>query len=376
MFNKSIRIGRILGIPIRLDYSWLIIFVFLTFQLAQEIFNKYGYRLGNSEFRYFISAVTAILLFVCVLLHELGHSYVALRKGISIRSITLFIFGGVAEITQEPRTAIEEFEIAAAGPLVSVAIAAVCWSLETLSPILHFPLWVVFILIYLTQVNITFILFNMIPGFPLDGGRIFRAAMWKATGDLKKSTHIASIMGQVVGFFWIFVGLIVFWLYSTVSGAILFIIGLFLIQAAKSSYQQVLVRSALSGIKIRELMTHPVTFINSWLTIDELVNDYFIRYPYSSFPVMDDGVLKGIVLAHDAKQIPRMEWINRRVTDILRPIDEKYIVSEELDAVDALTKMLHQDIQELFVIKNQEVIGIVTLRNVMSLFKMKTDLGN
>lgn len=359
-----------------MDYSWLIIFVFLTFQLAQEIFNKYGYRLGNSEFRYFISAVTAILLFVCVLLHELGHSYVALRKGISIRSITLFIFGGVAEITQEPRTAIEEFEIAAAGPLVSVAIAAVCWSLETLSPILHFPLWVVFILIYLTQVNITFILFNMIPGFPLDGGRIFRAAMWKATGDLKKSTHIASIMGQVVGFFWIFVGLIVFWLYSTVSGAILFIIGLFLIQAAKSSYQQVLVRSALSGIKIRELMTHPVTFINSWLTIDELVNDYFIRYPYSSFPVMDDGVLKGIVLAHDAKQIPRMEWINRRVTDILRPIDEKYIVSEELDAVDALTKMLHQDIQELFVIKNQEVIGIVTLRNVMSLFKMKTDLGN
>ena len=123
-------------------------------------------------------------------------------------------------------------------------------------------------------------------------------------------------------------------------------------------------------------MTHPVISINSWLTIDELVNDYFIRYPYSSFPVMDDGVLKGIAIAHDANQIPRMEWINRRVSDILKPIDEKYKVSEELDAVDALTKMLHQDIQELLVIKNQEVIGIVTLRDVMSLFKMKTDLGN
>src|SRR5208283_435043 len=171
-------------------------------------------------------------------------------------------------------------------------------------------------------------------------------------------------------------GLLIFLYYSPISGMLLFLIGLFLIQAARNSYKQILVRSALSGIPIRELMTHPVIFINSWLTIDELVNDYFIRYPYSGFPVMDDGVLKGIAIAHDANQIPRMEWINRRVSDILKPIDEKYKVSEELDAVDALTKMLHQDIQELLVIKNQEVIGIVTLRDVMSLFKMKTDLGN
>lgn len=377
MFNKSIPLGRVLGIPIRLDYSWLIIFVWLTFQLAQDGLQKYGYRLGNTEFRYFISAVTAILLFISVLLHELGHSYVALRKGIAIRSITLFIFGGVAEITQEPRTAVEELEIAAAGPLVSVAIAAVAWSLDTLNPVLHLPVWSIFILGYLAWANTIMVLFNMIPGFPLDGGRIFRAAMWEATGNLKKSTRIASIMGQAVGYFWMFVGVCVFFLTSSpVAGVFYFIIGLFLIQAAQSSYQQVLIRSALSGIKVREVMTHPVTSVNSWLTIDELMNDYFMQYRYSSFPVIDDGVLKGYVISHDAKEIPRMEWMNKRVTDILRPMDEKYTVPEEMDAIEAMTKMLRQDFHKLLVTKNHDVIGIVTLRDVMTLFKMKTDLGN
>ena len=191
MFRGSIGIGRILGIPIRLDYSWFIIFLLITYQLANIGTSSMGIVFVNPFFRYFISAVTAILLFASVLLHELGHSYIALRKGIPIRSITLFIFGGVAEITQEPRTAVDEIEIAVAGPLVSVAIAAICWSLYTLQPLLHIPDWLFFILYFIAQVNTAIIIFNLIPGFPLDGGRIFRAFLWKFSDNLKKATRIS-----------------------------------------------------------------------------------------------------------------------------------------------------------------------------------------
>ena len=206
MFRATIRLGKILGIPIRLDYSWFIIFELLTFQLARLGYTEYGPQLGGAAFRYFLSAITAILLFGSILLHELGHSYVALRKGIAIRSITLFIFGGVAETTEEPRTATEEFEIAAAGPLVSVAIAAVAWSLETLGgrgpshtrePLIYLPIWLTFILNYLSSVNATIVIFNMIPGFPLDGGRIFRAILWKVTGNLKSSDKGGATASQL-----------------------------------------------------------------------------------------------------------------------------------------------------------------------------------
>ena len=364
-----------MGIPILLDYSWFIIFIILTFQLAQLGYQEYGPQLGGIVMRYFLSGATAILLFVSILLHELGHSFVALRKGIVIRSITLFIFGGVAETTEEPRTATEEFEIAAAGPLVSVAIAAVAWSLITLNPLLGIPVWLYFILYYIAEVNITVVLFNMIPGFPLDGGRIFRAILWKFTGNLRTSTHVASNMGKWVGYFMIFVGFILVFK-GYINGLFLILIGFFLVQAAKSSYQQLLIRSALSGVKVQEVMSSPVTSVYSWFTLDELINDYFLRYRYSSFPVMDDGILKGYVTMHDAKEIPRMEWMKKRVLDILRPVEQGCVVTEDVDAVEALTKMIRSDNHKLIVTQDGTAVGIVTLRDLMALFKMKTDLGS
>ena len=182
-------------------------------------------------------------------------------------------------------------------------------------------------------------------------------------------------MGQFVGYFFILLGIVSVFYIGTWNGLITCIIGVFLVNAAQSSYQQVLVRSVLSGVKVHEIMSHPVTTVNSWLTLDEIINDYFMRYRYSSFPVIDDGVLKGYVTLHDAKQIPRTEWMNRRVKDILRTVTDDNMISDNEDAVNALNKMVKLGHHKLLVLKDQQVVGILTLPDLLSLFKIKTDLG-
>ena len=370
--NSGIKLGRIFGIQIKLDFSWFIIFFLVILSMRMVV------PPGPDWLRWLWSIITALLIFGSVLAHELSHSYVALKKGIVMRGITLFIFGGVAETSEEPRTAVEELQIAAAGPAMSILIALICWSIVVLSPLLHLGEATVWIFNQVKLVNLMLVIFNLVPGFPLDGGRLFRAVLWKATGNLRQATRIASGTGQIFGFLLIFIGLWMSIFYGKeylINGIWLIFIGWFLEQAAKSSYQQVLLRRALSGIKVNEVMTKNVVSVPSTVTLEEVVNNYFFKYRYSSFPVVDNGMVKGFIRMNDIKNIDRARWFNATVLDAMIPMQEQYLVESATDAVDALNRMLRTDCRKLMVTQSGAIIGMVTLPDLMALFKIKTDLG-
>jgi Zn-dependent protease/predicted transcriptional regulator len=373
--NSGIKLGRIFGIQIKLDISWFIILFLVILSMRMVV------PPGPDWLRWIWSITTALLIFGSVLAHELSHSYVALKKGIVMRGITLFIFGGVAETSEEPRTAVEEFQIAAAGPAMSILIALICWSLVVLSPLLHLNAAVVWIINQVKLVNIMLIIFNLVPGFPLDGGRLFRAVLWKATGNIRKATRIASGAGRLFGFALIFIGFWMVWLGMfyvegfLINGIWLIFIGWFLEQAARSSYHQVLLRRALSGIKVTEVMTKNVVSVPSTMPIEGAVNDYFFKYRYSSFPVVDSGIVKGFIRLNDVRNINRSRWANSTVADAMVPMQEKYLIDAETDAVNALNLILRSDMRKLMVTQSGAIIGMVTLPDLMALFKIKTDLG-
>jgi Zn-dependent protease/predicted transcriptional regulator len=368
--SSGIKVGRIFGIQIKLDISWFII-LFLVILSMRSIVPP-----GPSWLRWIWSIITSLLIFGSVLAHELSHSYIALKKGIVMRGITLFIFGGVAETSEEPRTAVEEFQIAAAGPGMSILIALVCWSLVVLSPLLHLGEATVWILNQVKLVNLMLVIFNLVPGFPLDGGRLFRAVLWKASGNLKQATRIASGTGRFFGFLLIFIGLMIA-IFSNlwVNGIWLIFIGWFLEQAARTSYQQVLLRRALSGIKVSEVMTKAVISLPSTISLEEAVNEYFFKYRYSSFPVVDSGIVKGFIRLNDIKNIDRTRWNHSVVADAMIPMQEQYLIAAETDAVEALNRMLRSETRKLMVTQSGTIIGMVTLPDLMALFKIKTDLG-
>jgi Zn-dependent protease/predicted transcriptional regulator len=368
--SSGIRVAKIFGIPIKLDISWFIVLILVIVSLRELV------PVGSGLSSWIWSTLGALLIFGSVLAHELSHSYIALKKGIPMRGITLFIFGGVAETSEEPRTAAEEFQIASAGPAMSILIALICWSLVVLSPLLHLGESSVWILKTVMQVNLMLVGFNIIPGFPLDGGRLFRAVLWKATGNLRQATRIASGTGQVFGFMLICFGL---WLAlfsgQLINGIWLIFIGWFLEQAARTSYQQVLLRRALSGTTVREVMTKQVVSVPSTLTLEQVVNEFFFKYRYSSFPVVDSGMVKGFIRLNDVKNIDRTRWNSSTVADAMIPMQEQFLVSAETDAVDALNRMLRTSCRKLMVTESGAIIGMVTLPDLMALFKMKTDLG-
>lgn len=373
--NSGIKLGRVFGVQIKLDISWFIILFLVILSLRALV------PPGPSWLRWVWSIITALLIFGSVLAHELSHSYVALQKGIVMRGITLFIFGGVAETSEEPRTAVEELQIAAAGPGMSILIALICWSIVVLSPLLHLNESTVWILTQVKLVNLMLVIFNLVPGFPLDGGRLFRAVLWKATGNLRQATRIASGTGRIFGFMLMFIGFWMVWIgifYAggyLINGIWLIFIGWFLEQAARSSYQQVILRRALSGIKISEVMTKSIVSVPTTMTLEEVVNEYFFKYRYSSFPVVDSGMVKGFIRLNDIKNIDRARWINATVADAMIPMQEQYLISAETDAVEALNRMLRSDCRKLMVTQSGTIIGMVTLPDLMALFKIKTDLG-
>lgn len=336
---------------------------------------------GPDWLRWIWSIITALLIFGSVLAHELSHSYVAMKKGIVMRGITLFIFGGVAETSEEPRTAAEEFQIAAAGPEMSLLIAIICWSLVVLSPLLHLGESTVWIINQVKLVNLALVIFNLVPGFPLDGGRLFRAVLWKATKDIRLATRIASGTGRLFGYALMLLGGLLVWrglMYGSgtiFNGFWLFIIGLFLEQTARSSYQQLLLRQTLSGIKVSAVMTKTIVSIPSTMSLQEAVTEYFYKYRYSSFPVVDSGMVKGFIRLPDIKKIDHTRWNIATVADAMIPMQEQYLIDAEVDAIEALNQIMRSDTRKFMVTQSGTIIGMVTLPDLMALFKIKTGLG-
>ncbi len=364
------QIGRMFGIPIHVHASWLFVFFFMTWSLAT------GYLPdtlpGLTEPRYWaMGGVAALLLFASVLLHELGHSLVALRYRIPIGQITLFIFGGVAQMRKEPPHPRAEFLIAIAGPLVSFVLAGI--SLGGVAVLESFPAepslhGLMALGTLLGMVNTQLGLFNLLPGFPLDGGRALRAGLWAWSKDYYRATSQAALVGLLFGVtFGLFGALLVVGALSGTtssalasSGGWIVLLGAFLFTAARGSRKQAAIRASLASVPVRELMVGNVVALSPELSLEEAVNQYFLPYGYGGFPVVHEGRLVGVVAVRDIQSVRNSLWAYRRVSDIMQPSSDDMVVSPDLSAMQALEQMMAVGAERLVVVQDGELLGLVT----------------
>lgn len=385
MHLPSWEIGRALGIPIRVHASWFLVFLLVTWSLST------GYLPDNlpglSPERYWaMGAVTAVLLFFSVLLHELGHSYVALYYRIPIEQITLFIFGGVAHMRREAPSPKAEFLIAVAGPVVSLAIGGTCFLFVILAESLQQQQGlqgVTMLGALLGIVNVQLGLFNMIPGFPLDGGRVLRAGLWAWGKDFYRATKQAAVVGLTFGAILGFVGLVI--AYRAASGDLpasmmsnggwIVFIGMFLFAAAQASRRQAVVRQSLATIPIRNLMVTTVVSIPAQCTVDEAVNRYFQAYGYGGFPVLADGRLVGMVTVSEVQAVASALWAWRRVDQVMRPVSESLVIAPEAPVIHAMERMARGGWDRLVVIQDGEVVGLVTQSAIVHFLRLRSSSG-
>lgn len=369
--NRSFKLITLFGIPVEINYSWFIILGLIIFTLARGYFpvtNPEMPELG----RWLMAAVSAVLLFASLLAHEFSHSLVAVRNDLPIHGITLFVFGGVAHMEKEPSTPAVEFKMAAAGPAMSFFLAIVFFALTQTFYSLGLPAYILSILNYLFILNLAVGIFNLIPGFPLDGGRLLRAALWYFSKNLKRATRIASFFGKVFAFILIAYGLLNLFVGSLITGIWFIFIGLFLQEAADTSYQQIVIKKALTGVRVENVMTRSVVTVPDDLTLDKLVDEYFFRFRYTSFPVVEDDTLRGLVTLHAVKEVEKNKWPQVTAGEIMIPLSEKLIVGKDVEVIDALSKMAGAGSGRLLVAEDSKLIGILTQRDITRLFEVKS----
>jgi Zn-dependent protease/CBS domain-containing protein len=364
------RIGRALGIPIHVHASWFVVFFFVSWSLAT------GYLPetlpGLSAPRYWgMGGFAALLLFVSVLLHELGHSYVALRYKIPIKQITLFIFGGMAHMGKEPPSPRAEFLIAMAGPLVSLILGAGClggaMAVDSFSGRSGLQ-GIVVLGSLLGMVNVQLGLFNLIPGFPLDGGRVLRAGLWAWNKDFNRATSQAALVGIGFGVALglIGAGLIV----GAWSGALghslatnggwLIFIGAFLFSAALTSRRQAALRTPLASVTVRQVMVHRVVTLLPDMSVQEAVNQYFVAHGFGGFPVCEEEQVLGLVTVRDVQALPAALWPSRRVREIMCPASPAFCIPPDSSVMEAMERMIQGGWDRLVVMENEKIVGLIT----------------
>jgi Zn-dependent protease/CBS domain-containing protein len=370
---KKIELIKIFDIPIKLDLSWFIILAFITWTLAAGYFPAKYPELDKSTYL-IMGLFSALLLFASVLLHELSHALVARRNNIPIRGITLFIFGGIAEMDQEPPTARSEILMAAAGPLCSGILSFLFLLIGNLFTNFLPYAPIIGILQYCVFINMALMIFNLLPGFPLDGGRILRAVIWNYTGDIKKATYTTSKIGSSMGVFLIIFGFFSIFTGNFIGGLWLALIGIFVKGAADAGYQQLLSGKLLEGIKISEIMTRDLITVNNSITLDRLIDDYFLKYRYNSYPVVSDDTLLGMASIHDVKKVPREDWKEVNVSKILDAKIIDFCVHPDDDATNAMSRMIKNGLGRVPVIDSGKLVGIVSHKDIMQIIKHKVDL--
>jgi Zn-dependent protease/CBS domain-containing protein len=356
MFRHTVPLGRIFGISIDLDYSWFLVFGLLTWVLAVSYYPAEFKNWSPAEY-WLMGAVTAIMLFVSVLLHELGHSVVAKRFGIDVPRITLFIFGGVSQIATEPTSAATEFWIAAAGPAVSFVLAAIFWELRPVfsgvSPFLA-------LVKYLAMLNLVLGAFNLIPGFPLDGGRVFRAVVWGFTGNFHRATSIAAFTGRLFGF-----GLIVLGVWQALSGDFFNglwtgFIGWYLESAASGQIQQQTMKDLLAGHTVSEAMSRDCARVSGDLTLQELVDNHILAGGVRCFVVSRGDETVGLLTLSDLTKVPRSSWPTTTVEQAMTPSDKLISTAANVEVWPAIENMSRNGINQMPVVEGRKIIGMVS----------------
>ena len=359
MNKQTISLGSILGIPIRLDYSWFLVFAFLTWNLAVSY---YPAELGgaSSVVYWVMGAVTAIMLFGSVLLHELGHSVIARQYKIPVRKITLFIFGGVAEIGMEPPSASAEFFIAIAGPLVSFGLALLFGVLQfALAPLAMF-----FVLAkYLAAINGSLALFNLVPGFPLDGGRIFRSLVWGLSNNLSLATKIAANLGRLISFLFIAVGV---WqvFAGDVGGAWLIFIGWYLQGAAASQLEQQKLASLFSGHRVSEAMNRSYVLIPAKLPLQHLADRNLLANWQRAFVVQEDDTIIGLLSWRDIQAVPRVRWQTTTAAQAMTSLAQLHSVGLDTELKSAVEEISRGQVPSLPVVANGHILGTISIEDV------------
>jgi Zn-dependent protease len=371
---QSFRLGSIFGFEIRVDLSWFLIFFLILWTFIGSVFP--GRYPGLSQGTYIVMGIVATLLFFASLLaHELSHSFVARAKGIPVEGITLFAFGGVSRTRMDAETAGDEFQIAGVGPLTSIAIAVLFGLLYWIGIGAGWSVAVNGVTGYLASINLMLAIFNLLPGFPLDGGRLFRAIVWKITGNLKKATRIASWGGKFFSYLIIALGVVQLFGGLVLNGLWLILIGWFLNNAAEYSYQQLVVRTSLEGVRVRDLMTPAPKTVLPDLTLRELVDDYFLQQRYQSYPVTQNGKPLGIITLNQVKEVPREDWERRTVAETMIPVDKGVVARPEEDVTQVLEKMEASGVRRVLVARNGELEGIVTANDVTSWLRRRRNLN-
>jgi len=373
MFRSSLKLFKVFGIEIRLDYSWFIIFALFAYYFG---FNYFPAVLpgANNGIIAIVTFITVILFFTSVLVHEMSHSLVAKSQGTPVGRITLFLFGGMAQIEKEPETPKNEFVMAIAGPAASFVLAilfGIIWLLTRQYEIIREPVR------YLTIINIILGIFNMLPGYPLDGGRVLRSIIWKVTDNIKKATLIASTAGRVIGFLIIAVGIFFLFTGNFLNGVWFAFIGWFLQSSAQMGYRQLVFETSIKGVKVGDVMNDDIKKKKKNMTLQELIDEYFMRYRFGRFPVVEDlrsERLIGIISLHDIKSIERQKWPETRVGDIVKTIDEDEKVGMSMEISEAIKKMGKTGLGHLVIMSGNKLKGIITKSDVMRFIKLQSEL--
>ncbi len=373
MFGRGLPLFRILGFQVKLDASWLILAVLVTWSLTAGYFPVRYEGLSGPTYLW-MGVAGALGLFGSIVFHELSHSLVARRYGMSIRGITLFIFGGVAEMEDEPPTAQAEFLMAIAGPIASAVLSVSFYFLSDFGLRMGMEAPVPGVLDYLGFINMLLAGFNLVPAFPLDGGRMLRAVLWGWRGDLRWATRIAANAGASFG-----IALIAFGLYNVVIGNLIggiwfMLIGFFVRSAAAGSYSQMETRRFFQGEPVRRFMVTDSITAPPDITVHRLVEDYIYRHYHELFPVVEDSRLLGCIGVAEIRQIPRERWDLVRVFDAMSPASPENTVDADTDAVEALAIMRRTGNSRLMVTEDGRLLGLVTLKDLLRLIAFKMDL--
>jgi Zn-dependent protease/CBS domain-containing protein len=373
--RSNVKLGTISGIEIGLHYSWFIIAALIAFSLAEH-FRQVNPGLGPGQI-WIAALVTAALFFATLLLHELAHSLVAQTRGLKVRAITLFALGGVSQIQDDATDAKTELLVAIAGPIASLIIGFGClgialglgWQRST-EP----QTAVAGVLVWLGYINFALAVFNMIPGFPLDGGRVLRAIVWAITKNSDRSTRIAARVGQFVAFLFILDGIWQFFSGAGFGGLWIAFIGWFLMDAAKASYADVEIATALRGIRVSEVMSRDCSIVSPRMSLHEFVNTYLLRAGERCFAVEEQGRFVGLITPRDVGSIPRDRWDKTTVREAMRPLQELHIITPETPVLDALKLVTSKDVNQLPVVANGTLQGVVSRSQLLHLLQVRSEL--
>lgn len=368
----SFRVFRIAGIDINIHISWLIILVFLTYSLATGWFPIMSPGYSTATY-YLLGFIASILLFVSVLLHELAHSFVARSRGLQVKSIVLFIFGGVSNIEQEPPTPGIEFSLAFVGPLVSLLIGVLCYGLLLLVRGTHSL--IVPVLSYLAVTNIILGVFNLIPGFPLDGGRVLRSIIWKATGNFQTATNITTFIGQAIAYLLILWGILLFFTGNAFNGLIIIFTGWFLLTSAQAARSQTVLETAFRGVTVNQIMNTNVLTVPANISLQKLVDEYFLPRGLRSAFVMQGDQLAGLITLSDIRHVPRDQWPQTPVGTVMIPLERLHTITPQQNVKDVLPLMTGQDVNQLAVVQDGRLVGVLTREGILRSLEIRRNLG-